>query len=178
MSLPPLLLPSGVTQARLPDGDVIDLPTTYPTFPAWRGSPLSFDFGGKPVLDFSGQAVFAEIFVLRLLEAAGWTGVWTEAFGRGLHFLRDMPSSWRTVEGHNAASVPPDLQKLVESIREKAGTRAFFDVFCWDGTDVLFCECKRSRKDRFTPAQLKFIAAALACGAGATSFLIVEWNAA
>jgi hypothetical protein len=54
------------------------------------GTPPSFTFGRKPVLNYKDQPIFAELLILNLLKAEGWDGVWVSSFG-GTKYLREMP---------------------------------------------------------------------------------------
>jgi len=37
-------------------------------FPKWQGAPILDTYGGKAVLDYHGEPVFAELFTLRMLQ--------------------------------------------------------------------------------------------------------------
>ncbi len=93
MNFPEQLQPTDKTEVLLPNGTTVALPTCHPTFTAWKGAPLNFDYGKKPVLDCDGEPCFAELVILRLLLKEGWDGVWIEAYG-GTHFLKSMPQNW------------------------------------------------------------------------------------
>jgi hypothetical protein len=152
---------------------VAELSVCRPVFLPWTGAPPTFDFGSKPILSFDGKACFAELVILRLLLAHGWSGAWIETFG-GVHYLRSMPRAWSLKSEH--VSLPPDKDSLLRRIWQTAKTTACFDVFAWQGSDVLFCEAKRRKKDKLTDAQLRFVEGALMCGVTRESFLIVEWE--
>ncbi len=151
----------------------IAIPICHPDFPAWKGAAPVFDFGHKPLLDLQGKAAFAELVILRLLQAEGWEGSWIETYG-GVHYLQDMPTDWKLQSVHVA--IPPEREELLKRIWEKGKSTACFDVMVWKNGQVLFCEAKRKGKDRLTGAQYKFIEAALECGVKPEQLLIVEWN--
>ena len=73
---PPLLIPTSAERVTLPSGREVALPKTTPRFPKWKGEFPWSTYGGKPILDLYGEPLYAEIVILRLLEAEGWTGVW------------------------------------------------------------------------------------------------------
>lgn len=173
MILPPELIPTKRMSVSLPSGGKVDLPVCTPTFKNWVGKLPNFDFGKKPIVNYKGEGVFAEIAILRLLIDSGWNGVWVETYG-GIHFLEDMPVGWKLSQ-HNI-SIPLDKKVILENIWETGKTTACFDVFAWKGNDVLFCEGKHKGKDRLTNAQTKFIEGALTCGVKTNQLLIVEWN--
>jgi hypothetical protein len=85
-----------------------------------------------------------------------------------------MPRAWSLKSEH--VTLPPDKDSLLRRIWQTAKTTACFDVFAWQGSDVLFCEAKRRKKDKLTDAQLRFVEGALTCGVPRESFLIVEWE--
>jgi hypothetical protein len=157
----PTLLPSGLTLALL---------HCRPSFPKWKGPEPEFDFGGKTFLDFEGQPVFAEIYILRLLERAGWEGVWVSSFGGKL--LRDTPTSWKL---ENAINLPQS--EFTSLITTKAGKPGgCFDIFAWRGENVMFCELKRHSRDKLRESQRHWMDAALASGVPEASLLVVEWS--
>ena len=173
MDIPHELKPIFTTETRLPNGTTIAIPTARPVFSLWRGVPINFDYGGKPVLDFQGEACFAEIVVLRMLLRDGWDGVWVETYG-GTHYLQTMPNAWKLKNEHVSLAV--DKEDLLQKIWNAAKTSTCFDVFAWKDERVLFCEAKHAGKDKLTNAQLRFLEGALACGIKIDSLLIVEWS--
>jgi hypothetical protein len=134
---------------------------------------VSFDYGGKHLIDHEGEACFAELAILRILQKDGWDGVWVEVFG-GPNFVRTMPLGWALKSEH--VSIPADKEELLKKIWTTAKSAACFDVFAWKGGDLLFCEGKRAGRDKLTKPQHKFIEGALACGIPAEALLIVEWK--
>jgi hypothetical protein len=178
MILPPELQPSAAIDIPLPSGAVARLPVCHPVFVKWEGKPVEFDFGKKPILNYDGEACFAELAILRVLLKHGWNGVWVETYG-GTYYLNTMPknSSLRAVH----VPIPVDKERILQNIW-KAGrmtTPACFDVFVWRDSKVLFCEAKhkvKHKKDTLTDPQVRFIAGALACGVAPESLLIAEWS--
>ncbi|MBI2888947.1 MAG: hypothetical protein HYY10_03425 [Candidatus Liptonbacteria bacterium] len=149
------------------------LPVCHPTFSLWKGPPVGFSYGGKPILTYNGGPCFAELVILRLLHGHGWDGAWVETYG-GTHYLRTMPHGWSLQPEH--VLIPTDKEKLLQRIRKKVGTSACFDVFAWRGKQILFCEFKQAEKDRLNAPQRKFIAGALTCGIPLESLMVVEWK--
>ena len=173
MNIPKELQPTGTMDVLLPNGRIAKLPVCHPVFSLWNGPPVNFDYGKKPVLNYKGEACFAELVILRMLLEHGWDGVWVETYG-GTHYLRTMPNEWKLESGH--VSIPKDKEELLRKIRKVAKTTACFDVFAWQDDQILFCEAKRKGKDKLTDAQIRFIEGALACGISSESFLIAEWT--
>src|SRR5665647_13497 len=96
-SLPGELRPIASLQMALPSGETIQLPCCRPIFERWA-LPVSFDFGHKPLLTYQGRPVFAELLILRLLEAHGWEGVWVSSYG-GIKYLNQMPQDSSLADG-------------------------------------------------------------------------------
>jgi len=167
------LTPTKIMTVSLSSGRTVDLPVCHFTFSKWLGKLPDFDFGKKPIVNYKRKGVFAELAILGLLIDSGWDGVWVETYG-GIHFLRDMPTSWKLSQ-HNT-SIPSDKKALLQNIWKTGKTTACFDVFAWKGNEILFCEGKHKGKDRLTKAQTKFIEGALTCGISAQSLMIVEWE--
>lgn len=173
MDIPNELRPTETTGVLLPGGVTVSLPVCRPVFSLWNGPLISFDYGKKPVLNYKGEACFAELVILRMFLENGWDGIWVETYG-GTHYLRTMPNEWKLGSEH--VSIPADKEELLQKIWKTAKTTACFDVLAWNNGQILFCEAKRAKKDRLTDAQLRFIEGALACGISVKSLLIVEWT--
>jgi CRP-like cAMP-binding protein len=62
--------------------EAISVPKCVCTFQRWRGKPVPDTYGGKMVLRYRNQPLFAELVVLRLLKQDGWKGVWVDSFRR------------------------------------------------------------------------------------------------
>ena len=122
------------------------------------------------MLDHEGKPCFAELAILRTLLAHGWSGAWVEAFrGRQRYrFLQSMPASWQF---DSDFVMPEDKFSIFASIGG-----ACLDVMAWRGADLLFCEAKRHRRDKFKAPQLRFIEGALARGIPREAMLVVEWS--
>lgn len=160
-------------KVSLSSGEQVLIQKYFLQFTPWSGEKLSFDFGRKPILNFEGEACFAELAILKLFLKNGWDGSWIETYG-GTHYLNSMPQSWSLKSKH--ISIPIEKENLLKLIWNTGKTTACFDVVVWQGDKILFCEAKRLKKDRLTEAQKKFIQGALACGIPASSFLIIEWD--
>jgi hypothetical protein len=152
----------------LPGGGFVRVRKATPAFQMWRGPKPADTFGGKAVLDYCGNPLFAEQYTLRMLQADGWSGVWVNSYRR--EYL---------------ASYEPREQVALPAIRQKAlsriaGNDAFpsgcWDVFAWRDDRILFAECKRASKDAMRPSQRRWLEKALAAGVALETFLIVEWT--
>jgi hypothetical protein len=167
IKLPETLRPTTTITIALDDGRQLEIPKATPCFKRWHGEPIIDTYGYKPMLDHSGEPLFAELVILRHLQIAGWQGVWIDTYRR--KFL---------IAPRTAGVVPENALSRLEAIYERAGSRyGCFDVFAWSGTDLLFAEAKHRKKDPIRPSQRKWLAAALDLGIPLSSLLVVEWNA-
>jgi len=137
-------------------------------FTPWRGPSIRDTFGNKAVLDFHGKPLFAELVILRLLQEAGWKGVWVDSYRRA--FRRSLPPS--------RCALPPGAQNLFDKIVRANGGRSggCWDIFAWKGRLYLFVESKRRRRDSIRATQINWYESARKVGVRANSFLILEWE--
>lgn len=147
----------------------IAVPTIVRHENRWRGElPASHRaVPNKPAIDYQGKPLYPEFVWLRLLERAGWTGVWVKYWGR---------ANWTDID--SPLDLPPRQAELFEQIEALTeNTRGgCWDIFAWRGDDVLFVESKQSRTDRVTAAQAVWLEKSLALGLGLSSFLIAEYT--
>jgi hypothetical protein len=123
-------------------------------------------YGNKPILEFNGEMMFAELAILRIFEQAGWEGRWVDSFGNKYRI-----GYW----GKDVEKDLPDEQRArLNSIRAKAP--GCFDVFCWRDGLTLFVESKWEAHDAIRETQRRWLEAALDLGIPVKSFLIVEWS--
>ena len=147
----------------------------------WQGAPIADMFGGKPLIDFAGQPVFAELAVYELLRLSGWQARWIETYGAPAAspkcYTAWLPTSSWSQQVHQPiedASVQSRLQAIaVANGHTFAGC---WDVVGWHGTKLLFAECKRRRQDRLRSTQPRWLAASLQAGLQPENFLLVEWD--
>jgi hypothetical protein len=155
-------------ELTLPSGKSVAIPRCGYMFSPWRGTPILDTYGGKAVLDWNGNPVFAELAILGVLERAGWDGVWVDTYRR--KFRRSLPPE--------CCKLPSHAQELYDRIcRANDGkVSGCFDVFAWKDGDYLFVESKRKSKDSIQKTQKAWIVAALAAGIPLDSLLICEWD--
>ena len=166
IQLPLSLTPSGQEIFTLASGRELRIPKATPTFEPWLGAPLPDTFGGKQVLDFRGEAVFAELAILRAFQAEGWQGGWIDTYRQQVRC--GMSESFE---------LPTRRQDLLNQIYATAGSRSgCFDVFVWKGDAVVFAESKRKKRDRIRKTQVRWLEAALAHGISPFQLLVVEWS--
>lgn len=162
--------PSTYEVLQLASGRQVSIPKSTPVFQSWHGEAPADTYGGKAVLDYLGEPVFAEIAILRSLERRGWTGVWIDTYRKKYRI-----GYW----GVTPVELPPERSQLLNRIYSRTGTRSgAFDVFCWLGAKVLFAESKRKGRDSIRETQLIWLEAAFKEGLLPEDFLIVEWSLA
>src|SRR3990167_8186963 len=131
----------------LPSGETIEVLKRLYLFQKWKGDKVKNDYGGKAVLDYENNPLFAELMILRLLEKEGWSGVWVDTYGKKLR--KDLP------EKSDSVSLPLDKQSLLDSISKQAGGfKGCWDVFAWKDNEYLFAESKRVGKDSIRDTQI------------------------
>jgi hypothetical protein len=173
--MPPELKPTSTLKLELPSTRTLELPRCQPQFDEWAGPTPGFTFGKKRFLTYDGQPVFAELLILRLLEASGWTGTWISTYGGRTKFLNEMPQD--SFLGRSSIRLPEPQSLLLNKIQRRSNQRGgCFDVFAWQGGRNLFCEAKKSKEDRISPNQRRWIDAAIIQGVPLDSLLIVEWS--
>lgn len=62
---------------------------TYRELPVWKENPISNSYVNKPVLDFNGFPVFAELYALREFKENGFDGIWVDSFRK--KFPNELP---------------------------------------------------------------------------------------
>jgi hypothetical protein len=160
-------LSSSPLEIRLPSRGSIFMPTCFHSFKAWKGHPISDTYGGKAVIDCDGEPLFAELAILRMIQAKGWKGVWIDTYRR--KFRQSLPPQ--------SCELPEHAQAVLE--RASAGHKwrpGCFDVFGWKDGQYLFAEAKRKGKDAIRETQFNWLESALDSGLPLESFLIFEWG--
>jgi hypothetical protein len=134
---PALLTPTTTEHVLLPSGREEALPKTTPRFPKWQGEFPWSTYGGKLILDFRGEPLYAEFVILSLLEAEGWSGVWVNSVHR-----RPFPRRW--TPSPIMILPPSNLLDLLDRIYARSGKRSgAIDVLAWAEESVIFAEALR-----------------------------------
>jgi hypothetical protein len=180
MALPELLAPTATELLRLTNGEVMGVPKSKPVFTPWSGRKLRNSFGKKPLLLHAGERCFAELVVLRLFQAAGWSGRWVVTFGAPRTAPRFV-TAWKDSAPKTQTNVPVSdfaIQSLLGSIvqQNRHTYSGCWDVIAWNGSHLLFAEAKQKGHDRVLATQLRWFESAIATGLTVESFLVVEWS--
>ncbi|MDO7887106.1 hypothetical protein [Hymenobacter cheonanensis] len=150
----------------------------------WSGEPIADSFGGKPVIDFAGRPMFAELAVYELFRLSGWEARWIETYGAPTqspkHYVDwhpSLPKELRKTQLHQAIADEEMLTVLQKAAAANGGSFAgCWDVLGWQGDKLIFAECKRHRKDKLQATQPRWLQAGLAAGLQPENFLLVEWD--
>lgn len=62
------------------DGTTYTLPATSLKFKQWQGESIKNTFGGKPLVDYEGVPMFAELAIQRTAVKGGWNSRWIETY--------------------------------------------------------------------------------------------------
>ena len=137
-------------------------------FTPWKGAPIPNTYNNKPVIDWNGEPVFAELAVLRLFQSHGWDGVWVDSYRR--KYRVGLPDVVDPIE------LPQKHEELIDSIRAKTNrSGGCWDVFVYKGEKVFFIELKRQKKDRIQDSQRVWLDNSLGTCLSSDNFLFLEW---
>lgn len=163
-----------------PQGDnIVLVPRTFVRFHKWEGIPLNETFGNKSLLNIEGEAVFAELAIMKSFVSAGWDARWVETYARGnkeplyLKEWKDVKYREQT-ECHFADELLRNLIKEIAAIKGSYG--GCWDVAAHKNGKVLFIESKWLGKDSINSNQRKWLEAAMRFGLTEENFLVVEWD--
>lgn len=179
MIYPSLLRPTSQESFALPSG-MLAIPKAELILRRWTGAPVANTFGGKPLIDFAGRPLFAELCVYELLRLSGWEARWVETYGapamKPNHFTAwaDAGLASQRHDPITATAVIDQLQR--QAVANQNSFAGCWDLVAWQGEQVLFAELKRLRQDRVRPSQHRWLEAGLRIGLQAESFLLVEWD--
>jgi hypothetical protein len=165
---PAIFEPTSTERFELANGDVVAVPKATPRFARWSGAAPGSSFGNKPILEWRGRPVFAELAILRAWEAEGWQGVWVDSFGKRL-----LSEYWPQPV---VAAVPPTQRRLLDALAPRGSPAKSWDVLCWRGEEVVFCESKLLKRDHIRDTQRAWLEAGLRYGLPSHAFLVVEWS--
>lgn len=178
----PSLLRPNATEALTSNGRVISVPKVELRFRRWEGTPLTNTFGNKPLIDFGGQPVFAELCIYELMRLSGWQARWVETYAAGAmkpnHFTQWVDAGPGLAGQQHEPITDPTMLSLLHRIAQANGNTyaGCWDVVAWQGETILFAELKSSKKDRIRPTQPRWLKAGLQEGLQPANFLLVEWD--
>jgi len=137
--LPPDLRASSYEEIKTKQGS-LKIPKATPTFQEWLGPPIKdpLGMGKKPLVDYMGRPMFAELRILHLLSTSGWYGVWINSFRKKFH-----------IEFPNEIAQKDLPQEVRDRLIEINGNDKFpvgaWDLCCFKDSKILFVESKKKR---------------------------------
>ncbi|HUD06850.1 MAG TPA: hypothetical protein VMR34_03090 [Candidatus Saccharimonadales bacterium] len=146
----------------------------------WEGPSIANTFGGKPLVNYEDEPMFAELAIQKMAVAGGWSARWVETYasrGGSPYYFTD----WLDAPLSKQVVVPLEgllQQDLMSKVWEK-NNQSFsgcWDVLAWDKSNSLFLESKRYKKDSIRGTQMHWLKAGLAAGLKPGNFLIVQWD--
>lgn len=182
LQYPSLLRPTA-TEALTVADQLLIVPKTQLRLRPWQGPLVPDTLGGKPLIDFSGRPVFAELCLYELFRLSGWEARWVEPYGAPAK-RPNLFTNWldvpRKQQQHQPLTNADDkwVVELLEAVAAHNGGRygGCWDVVGWHGDTILFAELKRLKKDRVQATQLAWLEAGLKAGLHPENFLFVEWD--
>jgi hypothetical protein len=176
---PSLLRPTSQESFALPSG-TLAIPKAELTLRRWTGEPVANTFGSKPLIDFAGRPLFAELCVYELLRLSGWEARWVETYGAPAmrpYYFTTWADAGLASQRHDPITTTVIVDRLQQqAVANQNSFAGCWDLVAWQGERVLFVELKRLRQDRVRSSQHRWLEAGLRIGLQAESFLLVEWD--
>lgn len=176
----PSLLRPTTAESMLVAGQLVAIPKVELRLRPWTGAVIGNTFGGKPLIDFGGRPVFAELCVYELLRLSGWDARWVETYAApasGPYLFTDWLDAPLKQQQHQpltAAWVAELLTSIAAHNNGRYG--GCWDVLGWHNETIVFAELKRRKKDRLQATQPLWVEAGLRTGLQPENFLFVEWD--
>jgi hypothetical protein len=162
----------------------VNVPSVNLVFNYWRGKPVRDDFGGKPVVDYEGRPMFAELAIVQMAVKAGWSALWQQAYPlrqSGPYYYADWKENAllknQATTGSLDSPYHQNLQALIARYNSNS-YRGCWDVIAWNGRErTLYIESKQFKKDSIRDSQIRWFSACLSAGLKRKeNFLIVQWR--
>ncbi len=179
-TLYPSKLSPDSTESYTIAGSTVDIPVVHKLFKEWQGPAITNTFGGKPLVDYQGVPMFAELAIQRLAVESGWQSRWVETYSmksKAPYFFTDWIDAKLGEQPLDPITdiTQTDLLTQVAKLNDSS-YYGCWDVIAWSDEKLLFLESKRSKKDSIRSTQLAWVEAGMATGLSADNFLIVQWG--
>ena len=142
---------------------------SYHELPTWNGNSIKDSYGNKPVLDFNGEPVFAELYALKQYKRNGFDGVWADTYRK--IFRTELPE-----KNQPKIDLPEFVQNKLNEINPNGKLSGTWDLILWKNNTLKFVELKRQKKDKIRQTQIDFLDRALGKGMAVDDFEIYEWK--
>jgi hypothetical protein len=178
-SYPSTLTPDH-TEDFVYEGTLYRIPGVTLQFKKWIGDTIANTFGGKPLIDYEGIPMFAELAIQRTAIKGGWNARWVETYaskgGTPYYFTEwsDLPLNQQVVTPLNDTYHEELLANI--ALKNNNSFSGCWDVLMWKEQRAVFMESKRFKKDSVRNTQLNWLKAGLATGLRTDNFLIVQWD--
>jgi hypothetical protein len=146
-----------------------EIKKSFRKLPIWKGKPISDSYGNKPVLEFNGVPVFAELYALREYKENGFDGVWADSYRN--RFRTELPE-----KNEPKISLPEFVNEKLNKINPNGKLSGTWDLILWKNEKLKFVELKRQKKDKIRQTQIDFLERAIRNGIGIENFEIYEWE--
>jgi hypothetical protein len=176
---PTTLCPDGY-EMHIVDGREVQIPTVRLEFKKWQGVPIANTFGGKGLIDYEGEAMFAELAIMKTAIAGGWNARWIETYAmkgkKPYHFSvwGDGPLPTQ-IQDPITDKVPLESLELVAKHNDDSYSGCW-DVLLWNDNRVIYAEAKRIGKDSVRATQDRWLEAGLWAGFDESNFIFVWWD--
>ncbi|QTD36343.1 VRR-NUC domain-containing protein [Polaribacter batillariae] len=147
----------------------IEIKKTFQLIPVWKGKEILDTYGKKPVLNYNGIPLFAELYALRKYKEKGFEGVWADTFRN--KFRSELPE-----KNEPKIILPEFISEKLNKINANGKLSGTWDLILWKQNEIKFVELKRKGKDKIRKTQIEFLERAIKNGISVESFEIYEWK--
>ena len=147
----------------------IEIRKSFQELPIWTGAEIEDTYGNKPVLDYKGTPLFAELFALRIFKEKGFNGVWADSYRKTCR--TELPE-----KKEPKITLPDFVKNQLDQINPDNKLSGTWDLILWKENEIRFVELKRKNKDKIRQTQIDFLDRATKYGIPIENFEIFEWT--
>ncbi len=147
----------------------IEIRKSFQELPIWTGVEIEDTYGNKPVLDYKGTPLFAELFALKMFKEKGFNGVWADTYRQT--FRTELPE-----KKEPKITLPDFVKNQLDQINPDNTLSGTWDLILWKDNEIKFVELKRKGKDKIRQTQIDFLDRATKYGIPIENFEIFEWT--
>lgn len=156
------------------------IPVVNTSLNKYQGKEVINTFGGKPVLEFNNDPVFAELAIQRIASQDKWDSRWVETYAQS----KKLPyffTGWTNLPLKEQVVSPIKDNYVMDVLSDisKGNGDSYsgcWDVVAWKDDNIVFFESKHYKKDFIRTTQLNWMKAALKQGLCIDQFVIVQWK--
>lgn len=141
---------------------------SFHEIPVWTGIPIKDSYGNKPILNYKGEPVYAELYALKKFIEKGYDGVWVDTYRR--RYRTKLPENQK-----EKLKLPDFAANQLSKIWLNGKLSGTWDLFLWKDKQFKFVELKRKGKDKIRQSQIDFLERALKIGFMVEDFEVFEW---